>query len=118
MTWTVDSGDVLANQYRVIGTTLHWALKLKNTSVGGTPDTNFRVVIPNGFNTPSLGGTGGTPVVLYHLIDNGGTPQAGLSAVSSLDFSHLELSKMTVTSVFAASTNNTSIQGYFVFGIQ
>lgn len=117
MTWTVDSGDVAANQYRVVGTTLHWALKLKSTSVGGTVDTNLRVVIPNGFNTPSLGGVGGTPVCLYQLIDNGGSPQVGLAAVSSLDFTHLELTKLNVATVMTASTNNTSIQGYFVFGI-
>jgi hypothetical protein len=47
MTWTVDSGDVSAFNYTEIGLTQTISLILSTTTVGGTPNTELRVAIPN-----------------------------------------------------------------------
>lgn len=49
MTWTVESGDVVFNNFKLIGTIVEWWLRLQTTTVGGTPDFGLRVTIPNGF---------------------------------------------------------------------
>lgn len=49
MTWTVDSGDVNANQYLVDGRIVEWLQRLSTTTVGGTPDSELHAILPNGY---------------------------------------------------------------------
>jgi hypothetical protein len=48
MTWTVGSGDVIANRYKVIGKTLIWQVELNATTVGGTPSNQLKIAVPTG----------------------------------------------------------------------
>lgn len=48
MTWTVASGDVTTFAYVEIGKTMHIAIVVSSTTVGGTPSQELRVAVPNG----------------------------------------------------------------------
>jgi hypothetical protein len=48
MTWTVGSGDVITNKYKVLGKTLIWQVQLENTTVGGTPSNQLKIAVPVG----------------------------------------------------------------------
>lgn len=48
MTWTVGSGDVIRNAYRVLGKTLIWQVQLDTTTVGGTPANALKIAVPTG----------------------------------------------------------------------
>ncbi len=52
-TWTVQVGDVTASNYLVRGRTLYVNLAIDNASVGGTPSTQLRAVLPGGFSALS-----------------------------------------------------------------
>lgn len=47
MTWTVASGDVVSHKYVEIGKTMIVTLVVNTTTVGGTPSSELRLVIPN-----------------------------------------------------------------------
>lgn len=49
MTWTVGSGDVSTQKYLLIGRLLYYNINLQNTTVGGTPNIELQVTIPNGY---------------------------------------------------------------------
>lgn len=49
MTWTVAAGDVITEAYYLKGRTLTVALELNTTTVGGTPATQLRFILPNGW---------------------------------------------------------------------
>lgn len=49
MTWTVDSSDVVTDQYMLLGKTLFYHGNFAATSVGGTPNTTLKILIPGGF---------------------------------------------------------------------
>lgn len=53
MTWTVTSPQVLANRYTVIGNTMIWDVQVAASTIGGTPNTNLLINIPDGFTAMS-----------------------------------------------------------------
>ena len=46
--WTVASGDVTTDSYRVIGDTLYWTIRLTATTTAGPP-AQLRVTLPNSY---------------------------------------------------------------------
>jgi hypothetical protein len=44
--WTVASGDVATDSYRMVGDTLYWTVKLNNTTTAGPPN-ELRITLPN-----------------------------------------------------------------------
>lgn len=54
-TWTVDSGDVIANAYMQKGTELTWFISISTTTLGGTPFSGVNVALPNGFTVANNG---------------------------------------------------------------
>jgi hypothetical protein len=48
MTWTLQAGDQATYSWTMVGDTMILAIKLGTTTVGGTPSTALRVVIPGG----------------------------------------------------------------------
>jgi hypothetical protein len=52
MTWTVSSGNVITNQYKIDATTMSLNLVIISTTVGGTPDQALQFTLPGGV-TPS-----------------------------------------------------------------
>lgn len=101
MTWTVQSGDVVARTYRVIGDTIFTNLQVTTTSVGGTPSTSLRVILPGAFTAQEV------VQVPCHIYDNGTyTTGTAITAVGSLIINI----QRTDGGNFTASTNNTSIQ--------
>lgn len=75
MTWTVEAGDVLGNQYRLVGNTLFVWAALFQTAIGGTPSPGLQQVIPGGFTT---GLNVGEQLRTVIAVQNNGVDQAGL----------------------------------------
>lgn len=46
-TWTVASGNVITNKYKVVGKIMHWIVRLDSTTTSGTPST-LEVLVPGG----------------------------------------------------------------------
>ncbi len=100
MTWTVGSGDVLANRYRIVDKHLFWDVTLTTTTVAGTPDTELRIACPYGaFATTNVYKRA------TYVSDNGTYREAIISPVSS------SLIKIVLTtgSAWTASTNLTAV---------
>jgi len=47
-TWTVSSGDVINNRYKLIGKTLIWNVRVETSTIASTPGI-LRVALPNGY---------------------------------------------------------------------
>ena len=71
MTFTVASGDVITNTSCLVGKLLYFTVRLFTASVGGTPNDQLHVAIPNGYSAVAS--------VLFpaRLSDNGGASTFG-----------------------------------------
>lgn len=54
MTWTVGSGDVTRCAYLLRGRALTVSIYLATTTVGGTPSTALKILVPGGFTITNL----------------------------------------------------------------
>lgn len=79
MTWTVGSGDVSTQAYKLSGNSVDVAWNLATTTVGGTPNTNLQITNAawGGF-TATKGITG-----FHSYVDNAGTEAIGRAFVSA-----------------------------------
>lgn len=57
--WTVDSGDVVVNRYKLIGKTLYFNLSLTGTTIVGPPAISLLVKMPNGYTAKGSNECGG-----------------------------------------------------------
>jgi len=98
-TWTVDSGDVIANRYKLSGRTLHFEIAVATTSVSSTPSDLKKLL----FGFTSAGVANGN----VFLADAGGTQVAGtmstLTSGTTLQFEKLSGSWSTATNTTAVS---------------
>lgn len=101
MVWTVEPDDINQVWWTVIGNALHFNVWLRHTSVGGTPDTELYIRLPNSF-TPAHD-TSGT----FAYTDGGTTEGVGRWFVT-VHNRLLTLHKLGVTN-WSASTNLTDI---------
>jgi len=101
MTWTVASGDVVANKYLIQQRSIILAFTLQTTTVGGTPNTQLIKKLPSTYTI----GTG-TQAVCFAL-DNG-TPISARSVNASS--TQISFSKFDGTN-WTASTDNTFVSG-------
>lgn len=99
MTWTVDSGDINANYYTLIGKTLFWTVQAANTTVGGTLNNELRVTAPGTFNQTCVGTFGYT--------DNGTAGTGHFTAASGTTY--VALRKDLSGPNWTAATNNTIV---------
>lgn len=51
-TWTVASGDVVVNRYKLIGKTLFWQVNVQTSTISGSPIT-LNVTLPNSYTNKS-----------------------------------------------------------------
>jgi hypothetical protein len=109
-TWTLTSGDQLSFTYTLIGKSMTVSGYFNNTTVGGTPNTDLRVVIPGGFVSNGL------VIDIARVQDNGAAFAAGvvyvLSAGTTINFQKLDASN------WSAATNATVIQFSLTFPVQ
>jgi hypothetical protein len=109
MTWTVASGDVTSHMYVEIGKTMIVAVVLNTTTVGGTPNSELRVAIPNSRTAARItyGSFAGT---------NNGTAITGTWGVA-VSSSYIGFYLDAIASTWAASTNNTAIYATVIIEI-
>jgi hypothetical protein len=113
MVWTVDSGDYSGGTwaYVVNGKTLLIAFNLSTTSVSGVPSITLQARLPNGYVANV------TQFSWATYVDSGVQVPSGLVAsVATLNF--LLMRHIPATTVWVASTNNTTVQGQILFEIQ
>lgn len=104
MSWTVGAGDVSTMAYRLSGSILEILFYLAATTVGGTPNTQLLRVVPGGF-TIAKAFTSTTRTT------NNGTSQVGLFTSAALATQLSVFVDATGTSNWAASTDNSGVQG-------
>lgn len=107
-TWTVESGDVLVNRYKVVGKTLFWNLDVASSTIADAP-TFLRVTIPGGH---TLKGSIVSPCVLYN---NAGTAEvAGVNVAAGVTY--LNITRLTGS--FANGTNSQRLGFNMSFEIE
>jgi hypothetical protein len=105
-TWTVDSGDVAANDYSLNNNTVIAQFALNNTSVGGATTSTLRIAIPY---------TAVKATSTFCVIVDNGTRTSGMMEIAA--------GATTVTvkradgANFAASSNNTSVTGQIIIQV-
>ena len=114
MTWVVDSGDVLAYAYTLLGKTLFFRFHINTSRMGGTASTLVYMTIPGGFTAASRA-TG-----MFHISENG-TRYGGIAQVANSGTT-VALYKFTaggaLTNYAAANTDTVEIQGQIFLEIQ
>lgn len=55
MTWTLTSGDVLTQDYAVVGSTMFYAIYVRQTTTGGEASHELLIALPAGYK---IGGSG------------------------------------------------------------
>lgn len=112
MTWTLDSADLSQFSYHLVGRFVTFQIAIASSTTGGTPNTNLRVLIPNGWTisaTQSIIGFARTQ-------NNGGTVAAGFIQATDADNTHI-LFKLMAAGNWANGTNNNAQQGQISFNI-
>lgn len=113
-TWTVDSGDVVANRYRLTGRTLQWCLEIVSSSVGGTPATQLRATLPVGFTFGGLQSSAAPA----RIKDNGATAVSALAFFSAGGQTYVEFyNGIAATANWSASTNATIVEAVMFFQV-
>lgn len=97
MTWTVSSGQVYANRYTIVGKTMFWDLMIQASTIGGTPTTGLRAVIPGGYEASSASHT-----TALGYTNDAGTIVSGYAQV--IDPTHVRFVK-TSSANWTAGTN-------------
>lgn len=108
-TWTVASGDQAAFQYVEIGKTMVVSVKINTSTVGGTPDSELRITVPNG---RTIAGYAEGPFVRQQA----GTMAMGVWLANGGD-TFIRLRVDLSGTVWSSSTDATFVSGTFVFEI-
>lgn len=109
-TWTLASGDQDTFRYVECGKTMTTSVVLVTTSVGGTPNPELRIAIPNGRTAQST--SGGTFSGLNNSVAFVGTWQA----TSGNAYISLYVDSSFATN-WTAATNTTQVRGTFIVHI-
>lgn len=116
MAWTVTQGSVVTSNgvgtvsYVVIGKTMHWALYLTGTTVGGTLSTLLEVRVPGGFRINGL--HAGT-----YFYSDAGTAGIGYWTADQSQSDRVKFAKMD-SSNWSASSGVTHIRASMTFEVQ
>lgn len=109
MTVTVDSGDVANEGYVEIGKTMIYGVQLAPFSIGGTPNADMRITIPNGRTAQRS-----AFVSVAYCNDNGTVREAYAAAVGGTTYITVQLKS---GAAWAASTNGTYVYFSIAFEI-
>jgi hypothetical protein len=108
-TWTVEGADVTTNQYTLVGRTISWNLRILTTTVGGTPDPNLQVAMPNGY-------TGAHDVYMPAYAGQAAS-STGLFGIFT-GFNKLSILRTFDAANWASGTNNTQVNGTLTAAVQ
>lgn len=108
-TWTVASGDQASFRYVEIGKTMIVSVLINTSTVGGTPDSELRITVPNG---RTIAGYATGPYVRQQA----GTMAMGVWIANGGD-TFIRLRTDLSGTVWVASTDATYIVGTFTFEI-
>jgi hypothetical protein len=106
MTWTVASGDVILYRYKMLSSDtmlLQW--RIIQSSVGGTPDTNLMLAIPNSRTASG----DGQSCLCY--VKNAASVSVGLVYVVVTEGAIRIYKDLTAVSNYSASTDTTDTLG-------
>jgi hypothetical protein len=113
MTWTVASGNISVNRYKLVGRTLHINWYIASTSVGGTPNAILQMNIPGGYT--AAGVSTGT----NNYNDNGSGYAQGFTYITGAAATFVSLYKTGFgTSNWSASAGATITGGGLTFEVQ
>jgi hypothetical protein len=111
MTWGVDSGDIGANRYTLVGKTMTWNLSVATSDVGGVANTELRATVPGGFTCA---------VASYHTaavaIDAGASTTARVETVGGQAYVRIVLAAGGNWTITAA--DNTYVYFTITFEVQ
>lgn len=110
MTWTVASGDVRIDSYVIQGRFVSYQYYYATTTVGGTPSTDLRRALP----TLLIPAQSDAVVQWSRNLDNG-TGNDGFAYVGSSFGNFLFLRRDKTSGNWAASTDNTYVQGFLTW---
>lgn len=107
-TWTVDSGDINAYSYRLVGRTLHVNFNAAATDVSATP-VSLQVAIPGGFtNTKACS--------FFCRVGDAGTFSAGYAVIVAASTNVL-CRKIDASGFTTTAADNTSIEFNAIFEV-
>jgi hypothetical protein len=106
-TWVVASGDVLIEQYTLIGKALLFVFDYFTTTITGTP-TQIMTVVPGAFSAAAAA------INPIRISDGGGT-HIGVASVSGTTLTFLLDS--TFTAAFTAGADNVRVHGQIMFPV-
>jgi hypothetical protein len=111
MTWTVESGDVIAFTYYLNGRNLTLAYAIEGTTIAAPLSTQLRMAIPNGYTIAA-----GTTQDQSWTFDNV-TGKTGLTLAVFGEAYIRHYRDITLAANWEAVTNNGFIRGNITFGI-
>jgi len=113
MTWTVAAGDIGGDAYIIIGKTVVYSFNYGTTTVGGTPSSNLKRAIPAAIQPTSVG----TQIwSTTYIANDNGTEKVGQVYVFAADNTVINFQLITDAN-WAASTDNTALQGTLIWEI-
>lgn len=110
MTWTVESGDVSVDAYRLDGNILAYSFNLSNTSVGGTLNNSLQITLPNGYTIAAQA----TNATGYR--DAGAAQTIGRIGANPASGTFFTLTKLD-NSAWSSATNNTNANSSIIVTI-
>ena len=115
MTWTVTAADVKTMKYMLIGKTVFFTVFLQNTSIGGTPNYQLYIRLPNATRSKW------ESQVPAYILDNGAYQTGDVYAGVGLNFCIVQTFRdgdAAPHRVFTASTNKTDIGFTLIYEMQ
>lgn len=113
MTWTVDAGDVETDAYYIRGKMAFYLYSYRTTTIGGTPSTELQRDIP-----AVLASTPAASIYAYWSRNrDNGTANDGFAYLYGTGGQKLFFRRDKTSGAWAASTNNTDVQGICIWPI-
>lgn len=111
MTWTVDAGDIENDSYHIAGKAIVYSIAVKTSTVGGTPNTELRVTLPNGYTC------GNTELVIVHTADVSAAISNASLGGPVISTTYIRFFINFAGSNWTADVNGTYTRGVFTFDL-
>lgn len=110
LVWSVDTADILAERYMVLGNTMWWLLQVASTSTSGSAAGRLHVTLPDGYRMKS-----GCVFPTAYLAD-AGTAVAGY--VGRVNDDQVGIFRLDSGTFSAAASSNTAVYFTIVLEVQ
>lgn len=111
MTWTVDSGDVSVDAYRLDGSVLAYSFNITSTDVGGTTNNTLQITLPNGYTIAAQA------VNTLGYRDAGASQTIGRVGANPASNTIFALTKIDNSAWTATSSDNTNVNSSIIVTI-